>query len=93
MGKTQTLFNPSQVVFLCNERDKLVSELKHILHANIFGGNPIFEGKCNFANELESDLKQRSEATVRLYPTAVQVVSKAPMAPDLQSKQSFKQSL
>jgi len=88
MGKTQSLFNPRQIVFLCNERDKLVSELKHILHAKVFGGTPIFEGMCNFGTDIEltaesskkPDKKQAS--SVRLFPTAIQVVTRQPTIPE-----------
>lgn len=41
------------MVFLCNERDKLVAELRHILHVKLFGGNPNYEEKCRFTTEIE----------------------------------------
>lgn len=53
LGKAQSLFRPSQMVFLCNERDKIVAELRHILHVKHFGGNPTYEEKCRFSPELE----------------------------------------
>jgi hypothetical protein len=69
-------------VFLCNERDKLVSELRHILHAKVFGGNPIFEGKCSFSTELDPPGGQakkgekKHEALIRQFPTALQILSR-----------------
>ena len=94
-GKAQNLFELSQMVFLCNERDKLVAELRHILHVRI-GGNPIYEEKCRFSTELEPtphelDAQKKTKllsvfnhlrlsAFVRLHPSAIQVLSRQPEA-------------
>ena len=44
-----------ELVLHCAERDKLVAELKHIIHMKNFGGKPVSSLTCWYQTEMIED--------------------------------------
>ena len=45
----------TQLVLHCSERDKLVAELKHIIHMKNSGGKPLSQLTCWYQSEILED--------------------------------------
>jgi hypothetical protein len=52
--------NTEQMVFYCAERDRLVTELKHIIHVKNNGGKPQLIERCKFATEIETEVANKT---------------------------------
>ena len=52
--------NTVQMVFYCAERDRLVTELKHIIHVKNNGGKPQLIERCKFQTEIESEVAAKA---------------------------------